>query len=398
MHPLLFIYPAINLGMAIYEGFQTEKKVIQDDDGSFRVVHSNSEDYSRYKTVFEKAIDANASIQNYLRDIGVSKKIIFVEKAHNFFQAFGTDIWGKRSPIIATCPSLYQKHPEASSFVIKHEIAHIKNCDMPLIRLSVSVIGIASAVLFNTFLSLIPSFVLCYVAQMIAGAAITYFREVAADNLAIKHASKEELIGGYVFFKGMIQMNKTLYKLQPRQWQLTSQGENLFDISHPSLNSRSKLIEKAFRSRFPGASDLDDLRGKIDTMETNLIYANLTIYEHQVSSSLIGIIYGITKQLIAHKLTIIKDKLADLDAQIMRYQEDIEKEDKRDPNSELKKYYQDTLSWKIKLKERYMEDLKKNLELESHPLYFLNPRQDRQFAVLKNGSYNWPAFLKRKLA
>lgn len=98
---------------------------------------------------------------------------------------------------------LNQLDSSAFSFIFKHEISHIKNCDVYVQKLLVLITTLASSPLFFYGLScqswaiaIIQAFlVMLMPMQIFIGNPYMEFREKKADDFAVKYSTKEEIQG-----------------------------------------------------------------------------------------------------------------------------------------------------------------------------------------------------------
>jgi Zn-dependent protease with chaperone function len=79
---------------------------------------------------------------------------------------------------------------------------------------------------------------------------VSQWQEINADNFAIEHSSNEELLGGRRFFKAIKEAHLNAREIIPLGTIIiSSTGENLKDLSHPSLASRAEKIESILAGR-----------------------------------------------------------------------------------------------------------------------------------------------------
>ena len=132
---------------------------------------------------------------------------------------------------------IYTVDPEAAKFVVKHEIAHIKNNDALMNPLLQIICAIAFSLLFSK-LQLHPllSIILTCVSVFLVCISYSRFCEGRADDFAIKNGTADQI-------KGAIKL---------KQAQLNYEARNHFyqtDLWHPSLASRIKKFSTAYKAK-----------------------------------------------------------------------------------------------------------------------------------------------------
>lgn len=328
-----------------------------------------------------------------MADLGIRKDLVFKNDPSTMGLAMGTNGFRRGSGVIYTSERLYDEYQDGMSFMLKHEITHIKHADPFCISLSQAITGIALGAFFSLYLSFLPAFALTYLLSTISGYAYTYIREKRADATAIKHATIEELHGARLLFSALAQMHKNLYSLYP-SYSITPDGEARFDFAHPSLKSRIKLIEDTIVQKSGHLEPIDSYQLSRATGDLLNQMASVSTRAYVFQNSIIGIMTGGAKNNIKISLRENQRRLDRANQAILMYQDRMQQEASED----WQEYYKKQITFETELEDIIKEEIKETLETEAHPFYFLNPRTDRSKYFLTNGSYNWPGFFKLKLA
>lgn len=186
----------------------------------------------------------------------ITKNIEFYEiDKKDFSPTIGAGAAGSdliKGALVFITKGFYEIDKEASGFLVKHEIGHIKHNDGITIPSLLAICHIASICLGLAVPSfaLVHAIILVELVNIIAHPLITNWREAKADDFAIKHSSPQELVGGIRFFRAL--QEKYIEKRNTHLWNrlfFSSSGESRLDTSHPSLASRIQKIQKALRTR-----------------------------------------------------------------------------------------------------------------------------------------------------
>src|SRR3989338_11381195 len=134
-------------------------------------------------------------------------------------------------------------------WIKKHAIGHIKNNDLFIRSLVRIVCLVAAAILLSPWMSFIPALFWTWCTGIMADQVSSQLCERRADDFAIAESSAEELKGGRrwaLSFKAYyLEQRKTAWD----KIQISSTGEHRFALSHPTLSSRLKKIERALHQR-----------------------------------------------------------------------------------------------------------------------------------------------------
>ncbi|MBX9923255.1 MAG: M48 family metalloprotease [Rhabdochlamydiaceae bacterium] len=210
----------------------------------------------------------SARLKPFLDQMGIRQDLKIKEQVNlGFAEAIGTNYFTSGDAVIHTAPNLHQIDPEASSFILKHEISHLKHND----SFTACALGLISAL---TALALTNSYDASRSADITAFAgaiplvSYKYYCEGKADDFAIANSSIDELKGGRRIFKAMQQLY--LESRQKASWKkllISPQGENLLDALHPSLASRIQKIESHLKIK-QGIINEADEQEKIEKLKT----------------------------------------------------------------------------------------------------------------------------------
>ncbi len=189
-------------------------------------------------------------LQPFLHQIGIRKDLKIKEQLSiGLAEAFGTNFFKSGDAVIHTAPHLHEIDPQASSFLLKHEISHIKDNDHVQACAVALVPTLAAWVLTSSYDESLSADITA-TAGAVSLFICKYLQEAKADDFAIENSSIDELKGGRRIFKAMQQLY--LEARQKKQWKkllISPEGENLLDIRHPSLASRIKKIEHMLQTK-----------------------------------------------------------------------------------------------------------------------------------------------------
>jgi hypothetical protein len=207
-------------------------------------------------------IDASIreKMQEFLEHSGIRQDLIFLEAGGALPTAAGTNIFMKGCAII-TLPEWLTLDENACSWMIKHELSHIKNSDAFTTLCISGTCQLAASIFGMRYLSFWPALGLAYAVGETSDILSRRWREAKADDFAIENSSDEELKGGRRSLKAL---QTVLIRKRTTRWKqlkISSSGNYMLDISHPSLTSRIQKIEDALRAR--GITiEIDDPSGK----------------------------------------------------------------------------------------------------------------------------------------
>lgn len=211
---------------------------------------------SKRKSIEEK-------IKHLASKLGLKKEIAVIEIKNLWgtAQALGNSFLPCRAGI-AIDPELFGDLTEgAQEFVLAHELSHIKSNDMCTMGVFASIIGIittiAISVLFptlTTFSSSIlgtPAVLIGITVSIVAWVFFSRWREECADKLAFSICSSEGQRDVVSFFE-YIQKEQLEFRNSPyvsflssiwRKTIINSEGDERFDIVHPSLKTRISYLK-----------------------------------------------------------------------------------------------------------------------------------------------------------
>lgn len=177
----------------------------------------------------------------------ITKNIQFRIMSHSqFCSARGINLF---NPCIFIPPKLSDVDKDILSFIIKHELAHIKNNDcflIPFLGLLIN-ISLRSFISFLEIKSVTLNF-LPHLIPLIAIILLSRRQEKKADEYAINNSNQKELESAIIFFKALQSLNPY---------------DQFSDFLHPSLSTRISNIENILY----GTS----LEKKIDMVKINEI-------------------------------------------------------------------------------------------------------------------------------
>jgi Zn-dependent protease with chaperone function len=261
--------------------------------GSERVYKADS----RYAQVLSTLPGSHikSAMQPFLDKAGIRKDLIFVEAPNiGFCSASGTDMFRNGDAAVVVAPGFYEADKDACSWVMKHEISHIKHNDpftihcVPCIcQLAVSIFGMCS-------LSFLPALGLAFTVGIVSQALFSQWREAKADDFAIENSSDEELKGGR---RLLMAMQETSIEERNTFWKriaISASGDMRLDLLHPSITSRIQKIERALRTR---NTDID-IEAERQKLEGGL-KAYMTNKKREIEQAVeqAGGTFGIMKQM-----------------------------------------------------------------------------------------------------
>lgn len=216
----------------------------------------------------------------YMEAIDVRRNIIFLEtESKQFCATDSTNYFTGTVATILGSPGLKKTDEDAFMFAMKHEIAHIKHNDTIWKVLIVTIASIASAIFITSSLPFIAAVIYDLVIGILVMTFVGQIFEIRADNLAIQHATNDELLGGRRFFKAV-----QLKKVDERTslWKkliYNSKGDLRISFSHPSFASRIMKIETALQSRNI-VIDENHEHKKIEVLKDHLVIHELQFQEN----------------------------------------------------------------------------------------------------------------------
>jgi len=205
------------------------------------------------------------AMQPFLDKIKIRKDLIFVEAPNlGFCSASGTNMFKNGDAAIMVAPGFYEADKDGCTWVMKHEISHIKHNDPFTIQCVPCVCQLAASIFGMFFLSFLPALAVAFTVGFVSLALFSRWREAKADDFAIENSSDEELKGGRRILMAMqeadIAKRNTLWK----RITISASGDNRLDVLHPSITSRIQKIERALHARNIDV-DIEAERRKLDS-------------------------------------------------------------------------------------------------------------------------------------
>ena len=151
--------------------------------------------------------------------------------------------------VVTVAPGFYEADKDACSWIIKHELSHIKHNDHFTMLCVPCVCQLAAAIFGMCFLSFFPALGLAYAVGLVSLVLFARWREAKADDFAIENSSNEELKGGRRFFMAVQQTNIEVRNTFWRRFTISASGDMRLDTFHPSITSRIQKIERALSAR-----------------------------------------------------------------------------------------------------------------------------------------------------
>ena len=218
-------------------------------DENFKRIHKND---SRYNEIL-KSLPGNHikdAMQPFLDKVGIRKDLIFVEYPNmGFCSAKGTNMFRKNDAAVIIAPDFYEASNDACSWMMKHEISHIKHNDTFTMSCVPGICQFAASIFGMCFLSFLSTLGVVYTVGLVSQSVFSKWREAKADDFAIENSSDEELKGGR---RLLMAMQETSLEERNTFWKriaISSNGDNRLDFMHPSNSNRIQKIEKVLRER-----------------------------------------------------------------------------------------------------------------------------------------------------
>ncbi|MBA3239525.1 MAG: M48 family metalloprotease [Parachlamydiaceae bacterium] len=218
----------------------------------------------------EKRNQLEIKIQELANKLGISKpvELIEIKGMVGQAQALGIDMLPGRIGI-AIDPDMVESIPEAElEFLISHELSHIKTNDIFWMMVVPAIIGgistLAICILFPSLATLFSPLIMgifmvaspaAVIGLAVSVAALIFFsrwREECADKLGFSVCSDEAQKAAATFFENL---RTTMIELKNNQeddscfdqflknYFLTEDGDDLLDLSHPTLTARIKYLQ-----------------------------------------------------------------------------------------------------------------------------------------------------------
>ncbi len=190
------------------------------------------------------------AMQPFLDQAGIRKDLIFFEDPNEgLASALGTNMFKNGNAVVRVAPGFYENDKDACSWIIKHEISHIKHNDNFTMHFVPFVCQLAASIFGMYSLSFFPALGLAFAVGIASFVLFSRWREAKADDFAIENSSDEELLGGRRTFMILQEMNIAARNTFWQRIAISASGENRMDILHPSLASRIQKIERTLRTR-----------------------------------------------------------------------------------------------------------------------------------------------------
>lgn len=212
--------------------------------------------------------DIKTEMQPFLDKERIRKDLIIEEVPNlGFCSALGTNMFIKSDAAIVVSPGFYAADKEACSWLMKHEINHIK-CNDAFIGPLVPAICSTAAAVFGTYsMSLLPATFLTISVGWVAEFLFSQWREGKADDFAIANSCGEELKGGR---RWLMSIQETVLKERKTFWKkilISASGDVRSDLLHPSTTSRIQKIERALQRINVSIDDVEE-NPKMEQMKT----------------------------------------------------------------------------------------------------------------------------------
>lgn len=237
------------------------------------IIYKN--DY-RYEEILKKLPGSHIkdAMQGFLDHVKIRKDLVFIETPNlGFCSAAGTNIFSKHDAAILIAPGFYEADKEACCWTMKHEISHIKNNDSFTVQCVPGICQLAASIFGMCFLSFLPAVGLAFSVGMISNSLFKRWREAKADDFAIENSSDEELKGGRRVLLAMQEANIKERNTSWSKFWISADGNNRLDISHPSVTSRIKKVEKTLHDKQVKIDEVSD-KERLDHIKSYMANKN----------------------------------------------------------------------------------------------------------------------------
>lgn len=191
-------------------------------------------------------IKNNVFLQGLLVEHGVRRDVKWrfdQSGAVGSVAASGANCVGKATifinPILCESGSAWKLDEMLSKFILRHEIAHIKNNDVIFRNLIPAICSLVAAIFSVQTMPILCVMGVTYAVAIVSSIVICRYQECRADEFARRHSSEMELVGAARFFKSF-----QIYKPES--------GIENFEFNHPSLESRIQKIDDELALRKKG--------------------------------------------------------------------------------------------------------------------------------------------------
>lgn len=190
------------------------------------------------------------AMQPFLDKVGIREDLIVAENLNmGFCAALGTNIFRNSDAAILLAPGFYEADQDACTWIMKHEISHIKYNDTFTIQCVPSICQLAASIFGMRSLSFLPALGLAFIVGFVSQTLFSNWREAKADDFAIENSSDEELKGARRISIAMQKMNIEERNTFWKRIAISASGNNRLDNLHPSTTSRIQKIERALLAR-----------------------------------------------------------------------------------------------------------------------------------------------------
>ena len=235
------------------------------------------------------------AMQSFLDKAGIREDLIFVETPNlGFCNASGTNTFRNGDAAVMVAPGFYEADKDACSWVMKHEISHIKHNDLFTMQCVPCVCQLAASIFGMCYLSFLPALGLAFTVCIVSSVLFSQWREAKADDFAIENSSDEELKGCRRLFMAMQETSIEERNTFRKRVAISASGDMRLDILHPSVTSRIQKIERALCTRKVDIN-IEAERQKLDGELKTYITNKKSEIEQAVER--IGGIFGVMKQM-----------------------------------------------------------------------------------------------------
>lgn len=244
----LIIYYAVLAYKDIYIKVSTKEKFAEKLKHHHNLPQNEIIKYIKYEDEFNQRI--KTELQLFLQQHKIREDLFFFQlKNRKICSSHGTNFFKKSDAVIFIYPGFYEKNKASCMWIIKHEIAHIKNNDNFKANLFAAISSLLTAIFASLHTSIISTTLIAIIVGGVARVIASLYCEKKADNFAISNSTIDELKSIKHFLENLRRIQKGSRRTCWRKVKFSSKGENRFDFRHPTLSSRILKIKQALEQK-----------------------------------------------------------------------------------------------------------------------------------------------------
>jgi len=236
-------------------------------------IYSNTNEFKDHEIV-KNGDKLKELYKDLLKKTHVRKDVYIIEYPHPMCFCVGYQLsLSKDSHAgIFMSKGLFELDRDAFSFLLKHELSHIKFCDV-LMSSMISILGLTfcawlASCFFSTWNIIYISICLIPLMNHFLGGLWMHYRETRADAFAIKHSTTDEIRGAVRYFSAIKKYNASLSSNHP---QYTREGELAKGFHYPKNSNRIQIFlnEVKKRTGFVYDPEMDSIDRHVALLKAN---------------------------------------------------------------------------------------------------------------------------------